>query len=456
MGVLSGILLLYAGASLFLLFLTLRHGVDRTLRADFERVEDLLTEGPDGTVRVGGHEGEADEDTRVEVRALDGAVLYRRPESGDDVLPPPPIARAEWSFSSVVLPDGTPVRVLSHTCPLSTRSVLVRIATSEQPLRAEWRELALGLSLGVPVAIALAGLGGHWLARRVLSPLDRMARTAEELTAESLGRRLSVENAHDELGRLARAFNTALARIEESFARLRRFTADVSHELRTPLTAIRSVGEVTLAENPTAECREAIGSILEEADRLTLMVDTLLALSRADAGQVRLKLEEVDLATLARDVTAHLGVLAEERDQALEVEAAGPVPVSADRLVLRQALVNLVDNAIKYSPCGSPIRVVVAGDGAEGRLEVVDKGPGIAPEHRERIFERFYRIDAGRSREQGGAGLGLCLAHWAVTVHGGRIEVVSEEGQGSAFRVVLPAGGPPAPPPSESAKPDTP
>jgi heavy metal sensor kinase len=395
---------------------------------------------------MGGHEGEADEDTLVEVRSLDGAVLYRRPERGTETLPPPTSTRAEWSLSSVALPDGTVLRVLSSTHRLSTRSVLVRIAASEAPVRAEWHRLALGLLFGLPVALAIAGLGGHWLARRALRPLDRMARHAERLTADNLDERLPVENPDDELGHLARVFNASLGKIEESFAQLRRFTADVSHELRTPLTAIRSVGEVGLGDHPSEQgYREIIGSILEEADRLTLLVDTLLSLSRADAGEVPLHREDVDLLALAREVAAHLGVLAEEKQQALAVEGSEPVLVDADRLVLRQALVNVVDNAIKYGPPGSRVRVVVAGDVATARVDVIDEGPGIPLAHRERIFERFYRVDKGRSREQGGAGLGLSLAHWAVTAHRGRIDVESAEGAGSTFRLSLPRGKPPLP-----------
>jgi heavy metal sensor kinase len=326
------------------------------------------------------------------------------------------------------------------------RNILVRVALSEETLRAEWRQLALGLLFGLPVALAIAGLGGHWLARRALAPLDRMARHTERLTADNLDERLPVENPDDELGHLARVFNVSLGKIGESFAQLRRFTADVSHELRTPLTAIRSVGEVGLGDHPSEQgYRDIIGSILEEADRLTLLVDTLLSLSRADAGEVPLHREDVDLLALAREVAAHLGVLAEEKEQALVVEGREPVLVDADRLVLRQALVNVVDNAIKYSPAGSRVRVVVTGDAATGRVDVIDEGPGIPLAHRERIFERFYRVDKGRSREQGGTGLGLSLAHWAVTAHGGRIDVESEEGEGSTFRVSLPRGKTPLP-----------
>jgi heavy metal sensor kinase len=444
---LSAVLALYAGSSLLFLHVSLWRELDRNLGEEYERVEDLLTAAPDGSIRMGGHGDEAELERVVEVWSTDQSLLYRSQRlRGEALGGPPPGALIEPSFASVQLNDGTPLRVLIRPHEVMGRRVLVRVALSEEALRAEWHLLALGLLLGLPVALAIAGFGGHWLARRALRPLDRMARHAERLTADNLDERLPVENPDDELGHLARIFNVSLGKIEESFAQLRRFTADVSHELRTPLTAIRSVGEVGLGDHPSEQgYREIIGSILEEADRLTLLVDTLLSLSRADAGEVPLHREDVDLLALAREVAAHLGVLAEEKEQALGVEGSEPVLVHADRLVLRQALVNVVDNAIKYSPPGSRVRVVVTGDAATGRLDVIDEGPGIPFAHRERIFERFYRVDKGRSREQGGAGLGLSLAHWAVTAHGGRIDVESKEGEGSTFRVSLPRGKPRVP-----------
>jgi len=445
--ILSGVLALYAGSSLLFLRVSLRRELDRNLREEFERVEDLLTAAPDGSIRMGGHGGEGELEAVVEVWSTDGKLLYRSEGLGGQALGGPPMAGPiESAFSSVALHDGTPLRVLSRPHEVMGRSVLVRVALSEDSVHGEWRRLALGLLFGLPVALAIAGLSGHWLARRALAPLDRMARHAERLTADNLDERLPVENPDDELGHLARVFNLSLGKIEESFAQLRRFTADVSHELRTPLTAIRSVGEVGLGDHPSEQgYREIIGSILEEADRLTVLVDTLLSLSRADAGEVPLHREEVDLLALARDVTGHLGVLAEEKAQSLAAEGSAPVVVAADRLVLRQALVNVVDNAIKYSPPDSRVRVVVTADAAIGRIDVIDEGPGIPTAQRERIFERFYRIDKGRSREQGGAGLGLSLARWAVTAHGGRIEVESKEGEGSTFRISLPRERPSLP-----------
>ena len=199
-------------------------------------------------------------------------------------------------------------------------------------------------------------------------------------------------------------FNETFLRLEDSFARLRRFTADASHELRTPLTAIRSVGEVGMHEGmDAASCREVIGSMLEETDRLTKLVDSLLTLSRADAGTVPFSKEVIDLAALAVEVGECLQVLAEEKEQNLAVAAPAPVFAEVDRSTLRQALINLLDNAIKYTPVRGEVQVTVGTTpGGEAALAVIDNGPGIAAEHREKIFERFYRVDEGRSREVGG------------------------------------------------------
>jgi len=187
-----------------------------------------------------------------------------------------------------------------------------------------------------------------------------------------------------------------------------------------------------------AACRDAIGSMLEEVDRLTRLVDSLLVLTRADSGALKAARETVDVAALAAGVVEQLRVLAEEKQQSLALDAPAPVGVRCDATLVRQALTNLVHNAIKYTPARGSIRVAVSPTSAGGAaLEVRDDGPGIAARHRERIFERFYRVDAGRSRDEGGVGLGLAIARRAVEANGGRIELESEEGKGSIFKIVL-------------------
>jgi heavy metal sensor kinase len=312
----------------------------------------------------------------------------------------------------------------------------------QQRVEQQLREILVVLVLGLPVIVGLAGVGGYVLARRALAPIDQLGAEARRITAERLHERLSVPNPSDEIGRLAAVINETLARLESSFEQLRRFTADASHELRTPLSVIRGIGEMGLRETRTpAEYKDAMGSMLEEVDRLTRLVDTLLRLSRGDAGTVRLSPEFVDMGDLAREVCSSLSILAEERRQRLEVSGDVKAVVSVDRLVLRDAITNLVDNAIKYAPLASTIELHVEADSERVALSVTDQGPGIAAVHRERIFDRFYRIDEGRSRVMGGSGLGLAIAKWAVEVNGGAI-TAEDHGRGSRFQIVLPRARP--------------
>src|SRR5262249_31088918 len=288
----------------------------------------------------------------------------------------------------------------------------------------------------------LAIAAGYFLAGRVLQPVGAMAETARRITADSLGERLVIENPGDEFGRLARVLNEALARVQASFDQLRQFTADASHELRTPLAAIRSVGEVALHEPlDAAGYRDVIGSMLEEVERLTRLVENLLTLTRAESGGLRLKRERVDLSRLAGNVADNLRVLAEDKEQALRVEAGEPVPAECDPVVLRQGVMNLLHSAIKFTGNRGAILVkTMMISPVEAAIEVKDSGPGIAQVHRAKIFDRFYRVDEGRSRDAGGVGLGLAIARWAIEANGGRIEVESAQGQGSVFRILLPKG----------------
>jgi heavy metal sensor kinase len=294
------------------------------------------------------------------------------------------------------------------------------------------------LLLSVPGVIALCVAGGYFLAGRALSPVGAMAAKAREITAESLSQRLPVGNPDDELGRVAVIFNETLGRLETSFARLRAFTANVSHELRTPLTAMRSVGEVALRRDlDVSQARDVIGSMLEEVDRLTRMVECMLTLARAEGGGVALRSADVDLVALAESAIDLVHVLAEERDQTVALAVGAPVVVRGDTTTLLQAVVNLLDNAIRYTPVSGHIRLSVRSVLGDAVVEVEDDGPGVAPEDRALIFERFYCAngDAGRGRR--GTGLGLAIARSAVEAHGGRLEYEPLASGGSRFRIVL-------------------
>jgi heavy metal sensor kinase len=307
-------------------------------------------------------------------------------------------------------------------------------------VQAELYEIAVVLLLGIPLVVALAGIGGYVMARRALTPIDHLASAARRITADRLHERLSVPNPHDEIGRLAAVINDTFARLDASFEKLRRFTADASHELRTPLATIRGIGEASLSQPvAVADHKEAIGSMLEEVDRLTNLVDTLLRLSQGDAGTIRVSLETTDLGELTSAVVASLGILAEERNQRLTLHRSGEVDVRVDRLVFREALANIIDNAIKYSPSGAAIDIRVWVEGDRAFVAVADEGPGIASEYRGRIFDRFFRLDEARSRDRGGTGLGLAIAKWAVEINGGSIAVDARPGGGAVFKIALPS-----------------
>jgi heavy metal sensor kinase len=266
-----------------------------------------------------------------------------------------------------------------------------------------------------------------------------MARRAQEINAERLGARIDVENPDDELGLLAKAFNETLVRLERSFEQLKRFTSDASHELRTPLTAIRSVGEVGLQKDgDRSHYREVIGSMLEETERLSRLVESLLAISRADAGQIRLQYTTIALLPLVRGAMSFLEVLAEEKRQTMSLEGDESIQVKADSVILRQVVINILDNAIKYSPPEGLVSVLVSRtDSLNACLEIKDSGPGIAAEHQSKVFDRFYRVDEGRSRDAGGAGLGLAITKWGAEAHGGSLQLDSAS-NGSTFRLLLP------------------
>jgi heavy metal sensor kinase len=290
----------------------------------------------------------------------------------------------------------------------------------------------------LPVVVSLAALGGYHVVRRTLRPVDRLVAGANAITADRLDVRLPVANAHDEVGQIAQAFNATLAKLEASFDQMRRFTANASHELRTPLTALRTTGQAALASGQCVDdYREAVADMLEDAEQLSRVLDTMILLAQADAGTLPVEHRAVDLDALVTAVTRECDVLAQVKAQRLCITCeAGQA--SVDPTVLRIAVANIVHNAIRYGPASSDVVVRAFGDDASCMIEVEDSGPGIAQEHHAHLFERFYRVDPGRSRALGGVGLGLAMARWCVEAHDGRIHVHSRAGAGSTFRIVLP------------------
>jgi len=436
------VLAIYAGAVIFVVRESASQVLDDRLHDDFDWASDMLAVTPEGNISEYEEYGEGDSPWLQVWSLPEGDLLYttpaarRNPVPGSDKL----AAESQGEDKIVRVPSvDPPYRVFTGGSRIGGRPVLVQVARSEAPLMQDLRQLMLVLLLGLPFGVLAAVVGGYSLARRALAPLDHMTERARTINAERLNDRLPVENPHDELGRLATVFNDTLSRLESSFDQMRRFTSDASHELRTPLTAIRSVGEVGLrGKRDEPAYREIIGSMLEEADRLALLVDRLLTLSRADAGNRKLSSDSVDLSELAAEIAEQLDVLADEKHQTIHLQRKSATVWIGDRMVLRQALMNLVDNAIKYSPEGADITIRVDQLSDEAILEVSDTGPGIPQELQSRIFDRFYRVDESRSRNNGGTGLGLSIAKWAVEANGGRLTLESRNGSGCTFRIALP------------------
>ncbi len=439
-------LTLYYALALALIILAFSTGIYYLVRADLLRQMDAQLNHDMATV-VGETRGDPEEVPEVTEEGLVG--LFAMRSGGREVAASPAWRRAGLSSAKPIgndmvrSPKGrvyytrhSHVSAEHHRRHYETEIVVARDGDS---LRRTLTALGLILLVGLACALGLAAAGGYMLAGRVLAPVGAMAAKAQSITADKLSERLPVHNPNDELGTLSAAFNNALTRLEDSFDRLRRFTSDASHELRTPLAAMRSVGEVAMRDGvDDASRREAISSMLEEVERLTLLVDSLLTLTRADTGATALSFAPTDVSALANDAVESLRVLADEKSIELTAETAGGVNARADAAILKQAIVNLLDNAIKYTPEHGRVAISVAEEKGNCIVEVTDTGPGIPREDRERVFERFYRGDKSRARETGGVGLGLAIAKWAVEANGGAIELIERTGRGCAFRITLP------------------
>lgn len=342
-------------------------------------------------------------------------------------------------------PTGAPAAVRVLTLPVVERGRVAHLVQVAVPLdsadtaRSRFLLILLGLA---PIALGGSAVGGWFLARKALAPVDAMVASARRIEAEDLSQRLAAANGTDELGRLASVLNDMLARLEASFSAVRHFSADAAHELRTPLTILKGELEVALRSPPSPdEYRRVLVSCLEEVDRLGALVSDLLFLARSDGGNLSVTHDPVDLASVLHDAGAALKVLADESDVSFRCTADGPIWTRGSREMLFRLIFNLGENAIAYTPAGGSVTLSLAPRNAEAELTVQDTGIGIAPDERDRIFDRFYRSDPARGR--GHAGLGLALARSIVAAHQGSIDVESAPGRGSCFRIRLPLAAAP-------------
>jgi heavy metal sensor kinase len=315
---------------------------------------------------------------------------------------------------------------------------LVLVGQKVEEEREELGELLAGV-LGAGAGVMVLALAGGWfLAWRALRPIARITEAAAEVSASNLSRRVDASRMERELAGLAETLNAAFSRLEQAFERQTRFTADASHELRTPLSIAMSEAELALRKERTpAEYRESLETVFRATQRMKAVVEGLLTLARADARELNLRRERLDLRKLVEETAALVAPLALERRVTVTV-AADPVELEGDRDRLREVVTNLLTNAIRYNGAGGKVDVSLQERGDRAVLAVADTGIGIPEKDRPHVFERFYRVDKARSREQGGTGLGLAIAKWAVEAHGGTIAFESREGAGTTFTVSLP------------------
>jgi heavy metal sensor kinase len=328
---------------------------------------------------------------------------------------------------------------------------LVEVGAPTAPIKAMLDRLTFQLLVGLPIAVVAAVGGGYYLVHRALAPVDRIARKAEQITQHNLSERLPVVQTGDELERLALSLNRMIARLEDAFMNAKRFGADASHELRTPLTVLRGELESVVQDPRLApDLRASLASVLEEVERLAHTVEGLFSISRLDAGEAQAEWVHFDLAELAASTADQMSLLAEDKRISISCDTHQPVPVAGDRARLKQVVVNLLDNAIKYTPEKGTVNLRVAAADGHALLEVADNGIGIPPEALPHIFERFFRVDKVRSRDPGGAGLGLSIVKSICTAHGANVQVQSTPGQGSRFQIQMPLAPTPANNPSKN------
>ena len=346
-----------------------------------------------------------------------------------------------------------PLRII--TLPMAEKDHtmrIVQVASSLEDVEDTLNTLLLILLITVPTALLLASLGGQFLAHKALKPVDQITQTARMITSHNLNQRIVPPKVKDEISRLVETFNDMITRLDQSFKQIKQFSSDASHELKTPLTILRGEVEVSLRrERSPEQYRDVLKSNLEEIGRMTQIVNDLLLLSKADNDEIHLHRRELDLSGVLREMVPQASLLARDKNLRIEAELADEeVKILGDRLRIRELLLNLIENAIKYTETGGSIKVRLTktnsssknGDPLDDQnfaeIRVLDTGIGIAKEDQERIFDRFFRVDKARSREQGGSGLGLSICKWIVGAHHGKLLVESQLGEGSCFIVRLP------------------
>lgn len=433
---------LFGATAYFAMDHSIRTTVDSELHHRLQAVSDIIKDDmPQGIPAVKDEFSELLDsegaDALLRVSYQDGAVIYASPAIQNGVVP----RRGHKTAGPFNAPlNGEWFRFLRESVNVAGATYDIEVGTPTAQLIGSlnrFRDLLYALA---PLFLVLAALGGYWLSRRALAPVDQITHAARSIGAQDLSRRLALPRASDELQRLAATLNEMLARIETAFQRITQFTADASHELRTPVSVMRTNAEIVLRKPRTeAEYREALSRILDESEKVSRMIEQLLLLARADSAAGLLPMTRNDLAAAFDSACREARVLADAKNVNFQVEVPqNPVWVQGDTASLERLFMILLDNAVKYTASGGQIDVHLSSDDGFAVADIRDTGTGIAPEDLGHVFDRFYRADRARSRESGGTGLGLAIGRWIAEAHRGEIRVESAVGKGSTFQVRIP------------------
>jgi heavy metal sensor kinase len=346
----------------------------------------------------------------------------------------------QTAYLTSVTTDNQGVRLYATTFlnPFNGQPIVIVVGQLTTEITTVLHTFVYVIVFAMVGVIVLAGLGGLFLANRVLKPVQEITKTAQKIEGSDLSQRIAV-NTDDELGRLASTLNEMIGRLEEAFNRQRQFTADASHELRTPLAIMQAEATLALSKERTSDdYRKSLETISQESDYMSSVIGKLLFLARSDAGKEQLNFEDVELKELITGLSANIEALAQDKGIKFTVDAKEDLTVSGDKVKLRQLFINILENAVRYTPADGNISVSLVEKDSNAVVSISDTGIGIPPEHLSHIFERFYRVDKARARADGGVGLGLAIAKIITESHKGKIEVESEVGKGTTFKISIP------------------
>jgi heavy metal sensor kinase len=435
-------LCLFGALAYFAMNHSIRSTIDAELRQRVQAVRNIIhADAPSGVAALQDEFRELVDSegagSRLRVAYQGGSIIYASPEM-QSAIEPVRARAVSLPFSARI--QGARFRLVRESVQVGGVTYDIEAGMSTQEFDRSLEQFrALLYALG-PAFLILAALGGHWLSRRALAPVDQITKAARTIGAQDLSKRLAVPHTSDELQRLADTLNEMLSRLEAAFQRVTQFTADASHELRTPVSVMRTNAEITLRKlRSEAEYREAISRILDESEKVSRLIEQLLQLARADSGSVALQMARSDLNAALQNACREAGILAEAK----HLQFSQSIPedtlwVHGDSASLERLFMILLDNAVKYTPSGGQVDVRLGFDDGFAVASIRDTGTGIAPEDIGHVFDRFYRADRARSRESGGTGLGLAIGRWIAEAHRGEIRVESEPAKGSTFQLRIP------------------